>query len=298
MEKTPKDKTNPDYGVRVLDGVNGLPKVLLAHPSGARAEVYMNGAHVTSWKTPARDELLFLSRSAWFQPGKPIRGGIPIVFPQFSGQGPLPQHGLVRTIPWELTESSIEGNGTIVVQLRVTDTIETRAIWPYAFELCLKVRLKHDRLILSLRVHSAGQEFDFQTAFHTYFRVTDIAKTRVRGLNGSEFLDALREYVRERETREAIDFAQETDRIYLRTRDELVLEGASNGSSITITKENMPDVVLWNPWVDKSRRMQDFGDDEYLGMICVETGAIENPVHLASGDAWEGTTTFSYQWPM
>lgn len=294
MAKTPESKTNLDYGMRVLEGVNGLPKVLLTHPSGTSAEVYMNGAHVTSWKTPSGEELLFLSRRAWFEPGKPIRGGIPIVFPQFSGQGPLPQHGLVRTIPWELMESSIEDDDTIVAQLCVTDTIDTRTIWPHAFELCLKVRLETNRFILTLRVHSAGEGFDFQTAFHTYFRVTDITKTCVHGLDGSEFLDALRGYVRERESREMIRFAQETDRIYVRTGDQLVLEDAGSGSSIVITKQNMPDVVLWNPWVDKSRRMQDFADDEYLGMVCVETGVIEYPVHLTRGDTWEATTTFSY----
>ncbi|MCL6630744.1 MAG: hypothetical protein K6U00_14210, partial [Armatimonadetes bacterium] len=151
MAKTPESKTNLDYGVRVLEGVNGLRKILLDHPSGASAEVYMNGAHVTSWKTPSGEELLFLSRRAWFEPGKPIRGGIPIVFPQFSGQGPLPQHGLVRTIPWELTEGGIEDNDTIVAQLSVTDSEDTRAIWPYEFRLCLNVLLKANDLTVSLR---------------------------------------------------------------------------------------------------------------------------------------------------
>jgi len=298
MAETPNKMTNLDRGVRVLEGVNGLRKILLTHPSGASVEVYMNGAHVTSWKTPPGVELLFLSRSAWFESGKPIRGGIPIVFPQFSGQGPLPQHGLVRTMPWELTETSIEDNDTIVAQLSVTDSEDTRAIWPYEFRLCLNVRLKANDLTVSLRVYNAGEEFDFQTAFHTYFRVTNIAKAGVYGLNSSEFLDALREYTREQESREVIHFAQETDRIYVRTRDELVLEDAGNRSSITITKQNMPDVVLWNPWVDKSRRMQDFADDEYLDMVCVETGVIEYPVHLTCGDTWEGTTTFSYRCSM
>ncbi|MGB9588038.1 MAG: hypothetical protein ACPL7O_07650, partial [Armatimonadota bacterium] len=125
--------------------------------------------------------------------------------------------------------------------------------------------------------------------------VTDIAKTCVHGLNGSEFLDALREYVRERESRDIIRFARETDRIYVRTGDELVLEDAGSGSSVVITKQNMPDVVLWNPWVDKSRRMQDFADDEYVRMVCVETGVIEYPVHLTCADTWEATTSFSYQ---
>ena len=27
---------------------------------------------------------------------------------------------------------------------------------------------------------------------------------------------------------------------------------------------------VWNPWVDKAKRMGDFGDDEYKRMLCVE----------------------------
>jgi len=29
--------------------------------------------------------------------------------------------------------------------------------------------------------------------------------------------------------------------------------------------------VVWNPWIAKARRMTDFGDEEYYGMVCVET---------------------------
>ncbi len=37
------------------------------------------------------------------------------------------------------------------------------------------------------------------------------------------------------------------------------------------SKQGSASAVVWNPWIDKARRMPDFGDDEYRGMICVET---------------------------
>jgi D-hexose-6-phosphate mutarotase len=36
-----------------------------------------------------------------------------------------------------------------------------------------------------------------------------------------------------------------------------------SGSTIQVHKHNFPDAVVWNPWVDKSKAMGDFGDEEY-----------------------------------
>jgi len=55
----------------------------------------------------------------------------------------------------------------------------------------------------------------------------------------------------------------------------------------------MNDAVVWNPWSDKSQRMEDFGDDEYMRMVCVETGNIVAPVELNPGARWAGATVFS-----
>ena len=34
-------------------------------------------------------------------------------------------------------------------------------------------------------------------------------------------------------------------------------------------------VVVWNPWERKSKSLSDFGDEEFLAMICVELGKLE-----------------------
>jgi glucose-6-phosphate 1-epimerase len=47
--------------------------------------------------------------------------------------------------------------------------------------------------------------------------------------------------------------------------------------------------VIWNPWVDKARECQDFGDDEYPNMICVEAGHVSSPVILLPGTAFEAS---------
>ena len=34
------------------------------------------------------------------------------------------------------------------------------------------------------------------------------------------------------------------------------------------------DVVLWNPWIDKSRALADLGEESYPNFICVEPGKL------------------------
>ena len=90
----------------IVPGKNGMSTVLLSHPSGSSADVYLNGAHVTSWIPAGGKEVLFMGKTATFAPGDPIRGGIPVVWPQFANIGPLPQHGFARKTEWQLVENA------------------------------------------------------------------------------------------------------------------------------------------------------------------------------------------------
>lgn len=288
-----------DFGIEgsldVVEGMNGFPKVVMTHVSGATSEIYLHGAHLTSWRATDGTELSFLSRAAKFEQGKPIRGGIPICFPQFSGQGPLPAHGFVRTMDWELCRTQLLDNGAVASEFQVTDTAETRAMWPHPFALGMRVVLAEDSVTLSLRVVNTGsQPLAFQIALHTYFGVADIGRTFVLGLEGTERVDTLREWVRETENRSRIGFSAETDSIYPNAPDSLRVEDEARGLSVAIEKKSMPDVVVWNPWIQKSRRMEDFGDDEYLRMVCVETGCIEAKQTLPPEGSWEGITRLTY----
>ena len=56
-----------------------------------------------------------------------------------------------------------------------------------------------------------------------------------------------------------------------------------------ITRDELGDVVVWNPWAGKAGSMADFGpSDGWKKMICVETGAVSKWNNLEAGDTWEG----------
>ncbi|MFA4945675.1 MAG: D-hexose-6-phosphate mutarotase [Lentisphaeria bacterium] len=278
--------------VQFETGVNGLPKLILRHASGATAEVYRLGAHVASWKAADGRERLFLSRKSLFEEGTPIRGGIPVIFPQF-GDGPLPKHGLVRTRSWAVKSAAVEADGTVEAVLALESDAATLAAWPFPFALELAVRLGSG-LALALRVRNPGTApMPFQAAFHTYFAVDSIHEAQVVGLQGCDYLDSLRNRVRETEARPAITFAAETDRIYPRVPDELHLDGSPGRRRLAIRQRQMPDAVVWNPWIAKAQALPDFGDDEYLAMVCVETGTLQEVPPLAPGATWEGVAAYS-----
>ena len=99
---------------RVSEGSGGLARVQITGAFG-EGEMYVHGAHVTSWKPAGNDEVLFISTKSRWEEGQAIRGGIPICFPWFRGKlddPHAPAHGFVRTKMWQL-ESIIENeNGT------------------------------------------------------------------------------------------------------------------------------------------------------------------------------------------
>ncbi len=261
--------------------------IRIATPDGTEsAGLCRQGAHLLDWHGPDGAGRLFLSRRAEFAPGAAIRGGVPVVFPQF-GDGPLPKHGLARNRPWRVAEA-LADRATLVLE----DDPQTRALWPHAFRLTLTAALAPGHLTVRLAVENHGTApFAFTCALHTYFAVADIRQTTVHGLAGVPFLDSLRSGRRDTETRDTIPFDGEVDRIYVGAPDHgLAIRDAGHARSFTLAKSNMPDAVLWNPWVDKARRLPDFLPEEYRRMVCLETGVIATPQSLAPGAVWSGET--------
>jgi len=254
-------------------GEGGLTRVALKSPGG-EAEVYLHGGHVTRFTSAGGKPLLFMSGKSLFQNDKPIRGGVPLIFPWFGPRqndpiGNSPMHGFARLSEWTVESASADAASTTLI-LRLEANLATRAVWAGEFVLRYTVTVS-ERLTLELSVENTGSAaFTFEEALHTYLAVADVRQSSIQGLEGVTYIDKVDQAARKMQ-QGAISITGETDRIYLETNSACTVSDPGNGRRIIVSKENSDATVVWNPWVAKAKAMADFGDDEWVGMLCIET---------------------------
>jgi len=285
---TAVEELNRRFGImgvaRVESGNGGLARVVVTLPDAA-GEMYLHGAHVTSWKAAGAEDALFVSAKSRWEDGVAIRGGVPMCFPWFDKKrddAKAPAHGFARTRAWELRAVERDG-GAVRVTMALASDDSTKKWWPADFQAEYFVTFGHE-LRMELAVKNLGAApARFEEALHTYFRIGDIAAARVRGLDGMRYTDKM-DARREKTQTGDITITSETDREYLGTPHEVELEDAAIGRRFRIANENSRTTVVWNPWIAKAKAMSDFGDDEYRRMICVETSNVSQfAVEVAPG---------------
>lgn len=270
---------------QIVPGNDGQPKVRITSVA-ASAEIYLHGAHLTSWIPSGAEEVIFLSSKAQYQDGRAIRGGVPICFPWFNAKADdpkAPSHGFVRTKTWELESITHEGNA-IAVTLSTTSDEEPRKWWPHEFRAVQRITIS-SHLQMALIVTNTGPEpFTFQEALHTYYRVGNVRHVRLVGLDDVSYLDNTEGNIEKIQYGDNT-FDQRIDNAYLNTETELELTDPSLNRRILIGKQNSRNTVVWNPWAEVANGMADLGD-EWPHFVCVETANIRaNAVTLQPGNS-------------
>ena len=268
----------------VVEGNGGLPRVQITTPE-VIGEIYLHGAHVTSWKPSGAEEVLFVSSQSRWDHGHAIRGGVPICFPWFGGKSDdpaAPAHGFVRTREWRLESISQVGRAVTVSMFTESDE-STKTWWPADFRLVYRATFGPE-LGLELQVTNTGRtSLRFEEALHAYHRVGNIQEARLRGLDGVQYFDKT-DSNRKKMQQGEIAITSETDRIYLDTTDAIELEDPVIHRATRVVKENSRTTVVWNPWIEKARALSDLGDEEWTQMICIESSNVSDfAVDLAPG---------------
>lgn len=271
-------------------GEGGLTKAVLSNPSaGSKLEVYPYGAHISSWVTQ-HGEQIFMSKKALFGQGKAIRGGIPVIFPQF-GPGKIQNHGFARNTTWEVVGTRVNKAEptTVTIDLQLKESKFSLDIWNHNFETTLSIHLSN-KLSIDWKVKNTGlEEFEFQSALHTYFTVSDIKNASVVGLKGVTYIDKTQNATKVTEDRPNVEVAKEVDSVYLDVQQNpILLVDKQRDYTLKLFRDGYADVVVWNPWVEKAKGMGDLGEEAYPKFICIEVGQIGTPVTLPPGEQWIG----------
>ncbi|MGD0090354.1 MAG: D-hexose-6-phosphate mutarotase [Planctomycetota bacterium] len=271
-------------GVQALPGNGGLPKLTIKN-SQAEAEVYLQGAHVSAFQPKGQKPVLWMSAKSWFEPGKPLRGGVPICWPWFGphpSNSSLPGHGFARLKPWTLTRAAQLPDGRTQLCFQLRSGAQTRQIWPDDFGLEYDVAVG-TTLELALRVRNPGATpLKCDEALHTYLAIGDARRVGIRGLQGVDFIDKMNQGKLTRQTEETLNLTAETDRVYVDSTQICVVHDPVWNRTLRIAKKNSWATVVWNPWIKKAKAMPDFGDDEWPEMLCIETAnAAQNALVLA-----------------
>lgn len=298
--------------LRFEQSAGGLVVLHITAPS-AEATIYLQGAHVTHWKPAGHDPAIFLSERAEFTPGKPIRGGIPIVFPWFGDrhdgkQGP--QHGFARISEWELAFAALSGTSEDA-ELHLAFTLApndlSRSLGFDHFRLGYRVTIGRQlRIEMSVANDSGngsghstgpaaatahadmaanGAPLTFEQALHTYYQVADARQVSVDGLDGTEFIDKVDNFQRKIQDPGPLRLAGRVDRPYLNTEATCVLHDPAGHRTIAVAKQGSHSTVVWNPWEEFTAKMPDMQPDAWLRMTCIETANVaDNAITLQPGE--------------
>lgn len=268
-----------------LQQIDELLCLRVQHPN-ASALIALQGAQVLEFTPTGSKPVIWLSETAAFRRGQSVRGGIPVCWPWFGDlarnpqavrdtlaqTGPaLPAHGWVRSQPWLLQQISDTADNVSIRLEFPTNALPVS--WAGQVSLSLEITIG-TRLELRLTTtNHSSRTLTLSLALHTYFVVQHTSQVSVQGLENVDYLDTLDDWSRKRDSA-ALAITGETDRIYLDTPSRLRIVDHGWQRALCIESRHSRSAVVWNPWIDKSKRLSQFEADAYQRMLCIETARV------------------------
>ena len=283
------EKLNQQFGIsgqlRFKNHVENFGVVEISN-CHATATIAMQGAHLMTWAPRKHRPVIWLSPGAKFAAGKSIRGGVPICWPWFGPHdvdNKLPGHGYARTVAWDVMATSALRDGRTLLVFKLSETDASRKHWPHDTPVELHITVGKT-LICELRTRNASNTpVTIGDALHTYFAVSDIRQISIHGLGNNPYIDKV-DGAKRKQQQGPITFVGETDRIYLESTADCLIDDPAWRRRIRVHKRGSTSTVVWSPWHDKAVAMGDFGTDGFSKMVCVESAnAADDVIKLAPG---------------
>jgi glucose-6-phosphate 1-epimerase len=246
-----------------------------------RVVVSPTGGQILSWH-PAFDDVLWTASAPEYDAGKPVRGGVPVVFPWFGdhkSNPSLPAHGFARSQIWRCVDLQ-----PTQLTLQLEDSKATRAIWNHAFLAKLTISVG-ETLRIAMSVTNRGPTpFTFEQALHTYFASGDIADATIHGLEQVPFTEHAKDPQGSWDPNSPLQFRAETDRVFQDVPAQIRLHAATLNRNVILATENAHSAIVWNPWPKKTARLSQMQADDWKSFCCIESANVaEHSVHLEPG---------------
>jgi glucose-6-phosphate 1-epimerase len=259
--------------------LEGAPALQWDGPDGSCATVLLRGGQLLSWRAADGQELLYRSPASALNRGSPVRGGVPVVFPQFGPDGPLPRHGFARQRLWQRRAASAQ-DAAHSVRLTLDVAVGEEPLWPHACRCTLHLALQPNQLEMHLEVENTGPTaLRFAAALHSYWAVAHTGAARLRGvLPGSKVMPV----------------AGPVDRVLTPSGPTLWLD--TGAYQLTLQHRGFDQLVVWNPGPES--QLPDLPAQGHYQFVCIEPAVIDHPVQLEKGGIWRGDMLITYNRPL
>jgi glucose-6-phosphate 1-epimerase len=241
-----------------------LHKELLAiniRNRAAEATIFLQGAQLSQYQPHKERPVIWLSPDCDYKVGSPLRGGIPVCWPWFGGLDKNPEsiqqqasssvkqaHGFVRALEWDI--DFVKAISLDETELQMSLTLDANDLWPFACKLVLKFTIGAQLTLCFEVQNNDSKAFVFTSALHSYFSIGDITQTKISGLDGKSFIDALHDWQIFTQQGD-ITIDREIDRIYESNGEVIQIVDSQWQRQISILSKSSAHAVVWNPWVDK-----------------------------------------------
>ncbi|KAJ7932390.1 galactose mutarotase-like domain-containing protein [Mycena leptocephala] len=280
-----------------------MPDIVLRHPKGSTVQIMLYGATIVSWRSPSQrdpepSERLFVSATAFRDGSKPVRGGIPVVFPCFgppthSEHSRLPQHGFARSSNWSWDDVIQDDGDRVSITLTLDPTPAITALYNRQFNLRFVVTLGEHDLSTELHVKNTSGSTDyppdyleFQALFHNYFLApaNDVLVTPLQNITYFDKTESTEKgkATAKIEERAGVDIRKFTDSVYENASQSYEITWPGGG--IGIKTENLKDVVV---------KMGDMEKGGWEKFVCCEPGHVRGFAKVAPGLTWVGKQVLS-----
>ncbi|KAJ8921424.1 hypothetical protein NQ315_003042 [Exocentrus adspersus] len=255
--------------------------------------VDLQGATVTSWRLH-NEEQLFVTRQSFSQSSSYVRGGIHLIFPHLGLWSFGPREGFARTLLWVLEEGpDTNDTSDVYAVFSLSHDSYIQALWGYRFKLLYKIVLCENKLVFRIGVQNlcVDTPFQFHIMLSSLFRVPDVGKCEVAGLQTYVYKDAEKAgaYI---ENKKTVTIPERANKVYIDVNHDVSITNIMDGNTLRIQRRNHADLSLWNPGDAPSPEIPDLGDGESKYLFGVKAGTLTRRLHLEPLCSWETSHSF------